>query len=173
MSETFKAWLSVLQRAKVTSLIPSLYMWLTALPPPPPTPITLMMLEACGISISIGNISSFMMLYFIWLVILFIFSNVFRQIVESFFDIIEEFADFAVFHLLCPFKFFRFFLFLFFYPFLFFYSALLFLSFFFFFLFFFGSDSKGFSFLRFEYCGSLYFFLFIFFLHLFVGMLAK
>src|SRR5678810_1036823 len=34
---------SVLQMIKFTPSITWLYMWLTALPPPPPTPITLMM----------------------------------------------------------------------------------------------------------------------------------
>ena len=47
-SERFSAWLSVLHRTNVTSCIPSLYMWVTALPPPPPTPITLMIL---GVSV--------------------------------------------------------------------------------------------------------------------------
>ena len=34
---------SVLQSTKLTSWMPSRYIWLTALPPPPPTPMTLMM----------------------------------------------------------------------------------------------------------------------------------
>ena len=44
--ESLRACASVLQRTKVTSWIPSLYIWLTALPPPPPTPITFIMLSA-------------------------------------------------------------------------------------------------------------------------------
>ena len=48
ISERMSAWLSVLHNTKVTSWMPSLYMWLTALPPPPPTPITLMIL---GVSV--------------------------------------------------------------------------------------------------------------------------
>ena len=43
--DSSSAWLSVLQTTNVTSWIPSLYMWLTALPPPPPTPITFII---CG-----------------------------------------------------------------------------------------------------------------------------
>ena len=43
MSDEAKACRSVLQRTKVTSWMPSRYMFLTALLPPPPTPITLMM----------------------------------------------------------------------------------------------------------------------------------
>ena len=42
--ESLSAWLSVLHSTKVTSWMPSRYMWLTALPPPPPTPTTLMIL---------------------------------------------------------------------------------------------------------------------------------
>ena len=40
--ESLRAWLSVLQSTNDTSCMPSRYIWLTALPPPPPTPITLM-----------------------------------------------------------------------------------------------------------------------------------
>src|SRR5690606_4753409 len=42
---------SVLHTIKSTPLIPCLYMWLTALPPPPPTPITLI-IEDCSFNIS-------------------------------------------------------------------------------------------------------------------------
>ena len=44
IGDSCKAWLSVLHKTNVTSWIPSLYMWLAALPPPPPTPITFMIL---------------------------------------------------------------------------------------------------------------------------------
>ena len=44
--ERLRAWLSVLHIAKETSLMPWLYIFFTAFPPPPPTPITFIMLEA-------------------------------------------------------------------------------------------------------------------------------
>ena len=54
--ESSSAFLSVLHSTNVTSCMPSLYMWFTALPPPPPTPMTFIMLlgfsgspKACAI----------------------------------------------------------------------------------------------------------------------------
>ena len=47
--ESLRACASVLQSTNDTSWMPSLYMWLTALPPPPPTPITLIIqFSLCG-----------------------------------------------------------------------------------------------------------------------------
>ncbi|MPM53012.1 hypothetical protein SDC9_99776 [bioreactor metagenome] len=54
-----KAWLSVLQIKKSTSLIPWRYIWFTALPPPPPTPITLII--DFPYSQSVGKYSSIIM----------------------------------------------------------------------------------------------------------------
>ena len=57
-SDRNKAWLSVLHKTNVTSCIPSLYIWLTAFPPPPPTPITFIMEGVlCGPGKSHGKLS--------------------------------------------------------------------------------------------------------------------
>ena len=53
--EALSACASVLHSTKLTSCMPSLYMWFTALPPPPPTPMTLMMLTFSGTS-KIGRV---------------------------------------------------------------------------------------------------------------------
>ena len=60
---------SVLHSAKLTSCMPSLYMWFTALPPPPPTPMTLMMLTFSGTS-KIGRVPLVVLLSLSMIVIL-------------------------------------------------------------------------------------------------------
>src|SRR5690606_26493762 len=55
------AWASVLQTMKSTPLIPCLYMWFTAFPPPPPTPITLIIADC---SFNISNLKDIFQSYF-------------------------------------------------------------------------------------------------------------
>ncbi len=50
--ECFSACESVLMQMKSTPSIPELTMWVTALPPPPPTPMTLMMAPWFSVSAS-------------------------------------------------------------------------------------------------------------------------